>query len=230
MEKSFPKIVDLPEYREQSYIFSSREEAGEILAQMLHGQVPDPAIVLAIPAGGVPVARTLAENLGLPWDMAVVKKINPPGNTEFGYGAVAFDGTILLNEEFLRGVSFPQEVIEDGIYLTRQKVRDRLKVLRGDHPFPKLKGKTVILVDDGLATGFTLLVAIRAVKKLGAKSILVALPTAHEESLRRILPEVQAIYCANIRSGMSFAVADAYQDWHDVPLEEVLAVASAPQK
>jgi predicted phosphoribosyltransferase len=102
------------------------------------------------------------------------------------------------------------------------KINRRVKIFRGGSPFPDLIGRRVLLVDDGLASGFTLLVAADAVKKAGAASITVAVPTGHIETIHRIVEQVDAVYCPNIRSGMRFAVADAYKRWSDVTEEELL--------
>jgi predicted phosphoribosyltransferase len=180
--------------------------------------------VLAIPAGGVPVAAVIAERLQIPLDVAVVSKITLPWNTEAGYGAVAFDGTMRLNEDLLPRLGLTEEQIQQGIDETTQKVLRRVRRFRGDQPFPDLTKRQAILVDDGLASGFTLLVAVEAPRKAGARNICVAVPTGHGSSLQRVIPEVEALYCANIRTGFSFAVADAYAAWTDVTEEEAIAL------
>ncbi|RDV81710.1 phosphoribosyltransferase [Ammonifex thiophilus] len=220
------KVYDLPELRGKERVFADREEAGRVLAGMLEKYRGSNALVLAIPAGGVPVAAVLAEELGLELDVAVVSKITLPWTTEAGYGAVAFDGTLLLNQELISYYGLTEEEIEEGRQKTAAKVARRVKELRGDRPFPQLKGRPVILVDDGLASGFTMLTAIQALQKLGADRLIVAVPTAHWGALERVAPYVEAIYCPNIRSGWRFAVADAYELWYDVSEEEVKELLS----
>jgi putative phosphoribosyl transferase len=219
-----PNIIELPELRDRTRVFRDRQHAGEALAEMLSTYSKSDAIVLAIPAGGVPVAVPIAEMLHIPLDVAVVSKITLPWNTEAGYGAVAFDKTMRLNEDFLPRLGLTEEEIQQGIDQTTQKVLRRAKKFRGDWPFPDLSKHAAILVDDGLASGFTLLVAVHALRNAGAHSVCVAIPTAHESSLQRVAPEVEAVYCANIRSGLSFAVADAYAHWADVAEEEAIAL------
>jgi predicted phosphoribosyltransferase len=180
--------------------------------------------VLAIPAGGVPVAAVIAERLRIPLDVAVVSKITLPWNTEAGYGAVAFDGTMRLNEALVAHLGLTEEQIQQGIAQTTQKVLRRAKRFRGDRPFPDLAKRQAILVDDGLASGFTMLKAVEALRKAGAQHLCVAVPTGHGSSLPRMASEVEALYCANIRSGFSFAVADAYEAWTDVTEEEAIAI------
>jgi predicted phosphoribosyltransferase len=182
------------------------------------------AIVLAVPVGGVPVAAILAESLNLILDVAVVSKITLPWNTEAGFGAVAFDGTVRLNERLLAGLGLTEEEIEQGIKVTTSKVQRRLRELHGDRPMPELAERKVILVDDGIASGFTLLVAVEALKNKSANEIIIAVPTGHHQSLKCLVGEVKAVYCANVRSGWNFAVADAYKRWSDVDQTEALEI------
>jgi putative phosphoribosyl transferase len=217
-------VIERPELRDRTRVFRNRHHAGEVLADMLSSYGKTEAIVLAIPAGGVPVAAAIAERLRIPLDVAVVSKITLPWNTEAGYGAVAFDGTMRLNEDLLPHLGLIEAQIQQGIKQTTQKVLRRVKKFRGDRPFPDLTKRRAILVDDGLASGFTMLVAIEALRKAGARHICVAVPTGHGSSLPRMASEVEALYCANIRGGFSFAVADAYEAWTDVTEEEAIAL------
>jgi putative phosphoribosyl transferase len=154
----------------------------------------------------------------------VVSKITLPWNTEAGYGAVAFDGTMRLNEGLLPRLGLLEEQIQQGIEQTTQKVLRRVKRFRGDRPFPDLAECWAILVDDGLASGFTMLVAVGALRNAGARHLCVAVPTGHGSALPRMAQEVEALYCANIRGDFSFAVADAYEAWSDVAEEEAIAL------
>jgi predicted phosphoribosyltransferase len=188
---------------------------------MLKAYQDSNAMVMAIPAGGVAVAAVLARELKLPLDVAVISKITPSWNSEVGYGAVAFDGTVRLNEDYLARFNLGQEEIQKGIQKTKQKVARRVKMFRGERALPDFK-MPIIVVDDGVASGFTLRVAIEALRKAGSQQIILAVPTAHEESIQRVINEVDAIYCPNIRSGLSYAVADAYEEWRDLDEEEVV--------
>lgn len=181
------------------------------------------AIVMGIPAGGIAVAVEIARELDLPLDIAVVSKITLPWNSEAGYGAVAFDGTVMLNEEFLSRLNLSNQEIQAGIKKTEQKVARRVTMFRGDRPLPDFK-RPIILVDDGLASGFTLRVAIKALRQNNATNVILGVPTAHSESVQMILEEVEAIYCPNLRRGFSFAVADAYEQWSDLDEQEVLRI------
>jgi len=231
MALSPPKnVVELPELRDRIAVFRDRDHGGAILAKMLTDYTGGNATIMAIPAGGVPVAKVMAERLNLPLDLAVVSKITLPWNTEAGYGAVAFDGTVRLNENLVARFGLTKEQIQEGIDKTSQKVANRVKALRGAGTWPGLSGRQAILVDDGLASGFTMLVAIEALKKAGVDSLNVAVPTGHESSIVRISSEVDTLYCANIRGGFSFAVADAYMRWSDVREVEVATLLADFQR
>jgi len=217
-------IIDLPELREQTHVFKERTHAGQVLAKMLAAHDTQGGIILAIPAGGVPVGVVMAETTGLDFDVAVVSKITLPWNTEAGYGAVAFDGTVKLNEDMVRRVNLTAEEVKQGIQKTTAKVLRRVTKLRGSQPLPDLENRSAILVDDGLASGFTLRVAVAALRNAGAGRIVVAVPTAHRHSAEMIAREVEALYCANIRGGLSYAVASAYRHWSDVAEEELIKI------
>lgn len=160
-------ILELPELRDQVRIFRSRDQAGRVVAGMLGKFKGTDSLILAIPSGGVPVGVAIAEELNLALEAAVVSKITLPWNTEAGYGAVAFDGTVRINEDLLPHLRLSEQQIAEGVEKTRQKVQRRVKKFLGERPFPDLSRKAAILVDDGLASGFTLLVAAAAVRRLG---------------------------------------------------------------
>ena len=221
------RLHDRPELRDRTGVFAGRAEAGSTLARMLEAYRNSDAIVMAIPAGGVPVGAVIARELDLGLDVAVVSKITPSWNSEVGYGAVAFDGTVRLNEELLAGFGLSRREIEQGIAATNRKVQQRVRLFRGDRPLPDVTNRTTILVDDGLASGFTMQVAAEALRNGGASKILVAVPTAHGQAIRRLTDHVEAIYCANVRGGWSFAVADAYRQWSDVGEDDAAGILKA---
>lgn len=216
-----PRIVELPELRDRVRVFRDRAHAGEILAGMLAAEVQPGAIVLGIPAGGVPVAAAIAARLGLALDVAVVSKALLPWNTEAGYGAVAFDGTVRLNEPLAEALGLDRPTMEAGVAATRARVERRVRTLRAGRPFPDLRSRAALLVDDGLASGFTMLVAVEALRHGGAADVRVAVPTGHLRAVERVAPRVERVFCANVRGGRSFAVADAYLRWTDVGEDEV---------
>ncbi len=216
-------VVDLPELRDRTRVFRDRREAGDVLAGLVGEALPAGTLVLGIPAGGLPVAAELARRLALPLDVAVVSKATPAWNTEVGYGAVAFDGTARVNERLVRALGLSPAEVEAGLEATRAKVARRVHLFRADSPL-ETAGRSCLLVDDGLASGTTMSVAVEALRRGGAAEVLVAVPTAHAEAAARLAALVDRLWVANVRGGRSFAVADAYRTWRDVPEEEALAL------
>lgn len=187
------------------------------------------AEVFAIPSGGVPVAVEIAETLSLPLDVAVVSKILLPWNTESGFGAVGFDGSVWLNEEYVAHYVLDKQMIEQQTRAAMAKVQRRVQLFREDRQWPDLANRAAILVDDGIAAGSTMRVALAALRNVGAGKIIVAVPTAHQEALGQIQSGVDELYCANIRSGWQFAVASAYRMWDDVDEAEALRLVRSFQ-
>ncbi len=221
MKKTPENVYEDRQLFDRSHVFTDRRHAGKFLAEMLLFYKDSDALVMGIPAGGVPVAAEIARGLGLPLDVAVVSKITLPWTTEAGYGAVAFDGTVKLNEELVEQVGLGRQTVQEGIQNTKQKVENRNRLFRGDRPMPRLSDRKIILVDDGLASGFTMRVAVAAIQDAGASKVVVAVPTGPIRSVERISPQVDRLYCANIRTGVRFAVAEAYENWYDVSESEV---------
>ncbi len=217
-------IHELRELRDRPEVFRDRAHAGEVLAGMLEPWRGGETCVLAIPAGGVPVAARLGAVLGVPLGVAVVSKITLPWNSEVGYGAVAFDGTVRLNDQLVAHFGLDPGVVEAGIEATTQKVRRRAAALRGAVEAAAIGGRDVLLVDDGLASGFTMRVALDALRPLGPRRLAVAVPTGSPRTLGALEGHADELYCANVRGGFSFAVADAYQHWSDVDESEVAAI------
>jgi predicted phosphoribosyltransferase len=215
------RFVEMPELRDRVRVFRDRTHAGEVLAGMLGDLLSPAALVLAIPAGGVPVGVEIARRLNLKFDLAVVSKILIPGTTEAGYGAVAFDGTVRLNEPLVEALALTERAVGEGISATRRRVAHRVRHWRHSRPFPDLRGIPAVLVDDGLASGFTMRVAVEALRAGGAGEVVVAVPTGHLDAVRELAPLVESLCCANVRGGRSFAVADAYRAWRDVSEDEV---------
>jgi predicted phosphoribosyltransferase len=221
-----PKIYEKKELRQKNYVFKDRVEAGEILGEMLEAKYKETrnSIVLAIPAGGVPVAIQVSRKLKFPLDLIIIKKIPIPHNPEAGYGAVTLEGNAFLNEDLVSRLKLDSAQIENDISLIRKELEERNKVFREGRPSPDLSDKTAILVDDGLASGYTMMASINAVRNGGAKEIVIAIPTAPMSSIEKIDSLVDEVYCANIRDKIFFAVADAYEHWYDLSREDVLAL------
>jgi putative phosphoribosyl transferase len=217
------KIVENSAYRDRTSVFRDRFEAGKILAKELKEYAGNQdVIVLAVPAGGVPVCRMIAQKLAAPMDIIIVRKLQIPWSPEAGFGAVTWDGKFILNEELVKQLHLTPEEVETALFAAKKNVEERLTKFRRDKRLPDLSNKIVILVDDGLASGFTMLVAIKSVKEKAPKKIVVAVPTASLSAIELLMPEVDEIVCPNIRSGESFAVAESYKNWYDLSDEEVL--------
>lgn len=215
-------VVDEPALRDRTFVFRDRLDAGEMLAEKLRGILSESkGLVLGIPAGGVPVASVVANKLSFELDVAVVRKVQVPWNTEAGFGAVSWDGTVMLNELLVAGLGLNDRAVQVGISKTKRIVEERPRRFRGDRSFPDVRGETVVLVDDGLASGFTMLVAATSVKKLNPGRVVVAVPTASASAVELVAREVDLLVCLNVRGGPVFAVADAYQNWYDLTDEEV---------
>jgi putative phosphoribosyl transferase len=204
--------------------FRDRAAAGARLAAMLEKYRASDALVLAIPAGGVPVGAAIARELGLALQAAPVSKVLYPWTTESGFGAVAFDGSVWLDEKAIGASRLAKPEIEKAVADARTKVERRSRKLLGDRMLSDLSGKTVILVDDGIAAGSTMRTAIAALRRLGAGRIVVAVPTAPSRSVEAVRKLADEIVCADIRGGAWFAVADAYEEWRDLSDDEVEAM------
>lgn len=216
------KIIEMRELRNKNYVFRDRVHAGELLAGKLKPYVGKDSIVLAIPSGGVPIGSTIAKELGLQMDLIIVRKLPIPYNTEAGFGSMSWNGEVKLNEKLVEQLELSDPEIDSIIRDVKSELDKRMEIFRGNRPFPELKGKTAIIVDDGLASGYTLLAAISSVKKLSPARIIVAVPTASKNAVDLLAPYVDEIFCLNIRETKIFAVADAYQEWHDLTQQEVL--------
>jgi putative phosphoribosyl transferase len=216
------KILDDPALRNRTYVFADRAAAGKRLAEMLRDYEGKPLRLFAIPAGGVPVAAQIARALAVPLDLVIVRKMQLPWTTEAGFGALDPDGTPLMNEALLSHYPLSPQQIEAQVAKTLANLKEREEHLRGGRPYPELAGATTIIVDDGLASGYTMRAAVRFLKGKGAGELIVAVPTALDRTAQALLPLVDLLVCPNLRGGMSFAVAEAYENWYDVDQKEVL--------
>lgn len=200
-------------------MFKDRKDAGQRLAKALSPYEGMDPLVLAIPRGGVEVAVQVAQGLKSEWAILVVRKLPFPDNPEAGFGAIAEDGSTFMFEHIV--AALPPGVIEKTVEQQEHEIRRRIAVLRHDIPLPPLAGRTVILVDDGIAMGSTVRAAIAMCRKQKAGKIVVAAPVASPRTADELAELADDIVI--LEKPLSFrAVAQAYQNWHDVPDEEVL--------
>jgi predicted phosphoribosyltransferase len=178
-------------------IFRDRKEAGRQLASRLtkYANRPD-VIVLALPRGGVPVAYEVAKQIGAPLDVFLVRKLGVPGYEELAMGAIASGGVRIINEDIVRQLQIPGEVIDAVAAEEQRELERRERAYRDDRPPPDVKGRTVILIDDGLATGSTMRAAAAALRKLGPARIVVAVPVSAPETCDEFREEVDEVVCA----------------------------------
>jgi len=219
------KIIEEQAFRGRTLVFRDREHAGKLLAEKLREYNDKRKVmILALPAGGVPVAYEVAKELEVPMNVMVVRKIQIPWNTEAGFGALTWDDQIVLNKTLISQLGLTKEDIEDSISNTKRNIQERLRKFSGDKPMPDIEGKIVILVDDGLASGFTMLAAARSARKRKIEKLVAAVPTASLGALKLLSAEVDEVVCLNIRTGPAFAVAEAYQNWYNLTDEEVTQI------
>lgn len=215
-------------------IFKDRTEAGKKLAEKVKKLKLENPIVLAIPCGGVPVGVEIAKKLGCPLNLIVLRKLQIPDNPEAGFGAITADKTVIsegkneqsefiLNPGIAPFLGLTQNQIDSIVEKTVAEIKRREKVFKVRKI--TLINKSVILVDDGLASGYTMLAAIKSVKKQKPKKVLVAVSTASGRAVSLVKAEVDRFICLYIHPGqLPFAVASSYKNWHDLKDEEVLEI------
>lgn len=187
-------------------------------------------IALGIPRGGIPVGYVLAEKLECELDTIVLRKIPIPSDPEAGYGAVALDKTVILNQEIVDHLHLSREEMEQGIEEVYQEVKRRNDLYRKGRAFPDLKDRSVILTDDGLATGYTMLTAVEFCQKKKPKEIIVAVPVASDSAAELIRPEVDRFIVLHISHSFYFAVASFYERFEDMTDEEVVEILDESRK
>ena len=207
-------------------VFQDREEAGQRLAQALKdtgGSFRD-GVVLAVPRGGVVVGAQVARELGLPLDLIIPRKIGAPHNPEAAVGAVAQDGTAIFDRHILNVLRLREEDLEADIEREVAEIRRRMKKYRGKEDYPPYDGKKIILVDDGVATGYTILAAIRSVKNMFHPAELVlAIPVAPPDTLTMLKKEVDRAICL-LTPANFYAVGQFYVDFGQTADEEVIVL------
>lgn len=172
---------------EEPPIFYDRHDAGRQLGEVLREMnIEGDILVLALPRGGVPVGYEVAKALGAPLDVWVTRKIGAPGNPEFAIGAVASDGTLILDEEVITQLGIPQEYIDAEVERQMAEIERRLELYRGERPKPRIEGRTVILVDDGVATGSTVRASLMALRKRNPAQLILAVGVGPPSTIRML--------------------------------------------
>lgn len=203
--------------------FKDRPDAGRQLARKLTGFEGQNPLVLAIPRGGVPVGCEIARAIRAPFDLIIPRKLPIPYNTEAGFGAVTPDGTVVLNEELVDEIGLRKADIDNIVMAVLDEVQRRVKVYRPGPPLDP-RGKTVIITDDGLASGYTMIAAVRSVKKQSPARVIVAVPCSPRSSVERLEREADEVVSLTVQEHGPFAVASYYDSFPDLTDGEVLAM------
>lgn len=209
-------------------VFRDRREAGRVLAQLLTAyRGRDDVVVLGLPRGGIPVAWEVASYLGAPLDAFVVRKLGAPGHEEFAVGALANDGRVVINDDVVRGLGItPQQLRDVAEREGRELIRREAAYRGGRHPV-NVTGKTVILVDDGLATGASMFAAVQALRQSDPAEIVIAVPAAPESTVREFAGLVDDVVCASMPTPF-LAVGESFWDFTQVDDDEVRELMSTP--
>jgi predicted phosphoribosyltransferase len=189
---------------------------------MLQGQTAADGLLLAIPSGGVPVAVAMQPFVGWPVELLLVRKVQIPHNSEAGFGAVNMDGERFFNQNLLDALHLSWEVVESQVQSALRTIEQRNTLFCCSKPFPDIIDRNIIIVDDGLASGYTMLAAIQFVQSRKPASITITVPTGMSDTVKNLASKVDRLYCLNIRAAYPFAVANAYMNWYDLTDKEVL--------
>lgn len=202
--------------------FRDRRDAGEQLARELGALGLAPATVLAIPRGGVIVADAIVEALGWPLDVIVPRKLRAPRNPELAIGAVTGDGTVYLDAALARSLGVDDRYLREEIAAQIAEVERRVEVYRGDRSAPDLRGRTAVLVDDGLATGATAIASVWMLRHMLAREVVLAIPVGPPDAVRRLEHEADRVVCL-LRPQAFMAVGEFYRDFTQTTDDEVVA-------
>jgi predicted phosphoribosyltransferase len=212
-------------------MFLDRTDAGRQLAEALIDlrHCPDPIVVLAIPRGGVIVAREVARALKAPIDICLTHKIGAPGNPELAIGAIADDGTTILDDFMIHGLQVPRQYIEAERAYWQIELARRAEVYRGRRARVPMKDRVAIVIDDGVATGSTLIAALRSTRAAGAKSLVAAVPVGPRDTIERALSrEADRVVCLQAPRDF-YAVGMFYRHFEQVTDEEVIEAMNNDQ-
>lgn len=215
---------------ENGAVYRNRNEAGRVLGELLSAyEDRDDVIVLGLARGGVPVAWEVARALGAPLDCFIVRKLGVPGHEEFAMGAIASGGRTVVNDDVVRGLKIPSASFRHTVEEQARELLRRERVYRGDRPPLELAGKTVILVDDGLATGSSMLAAVLAIRDHEPAHLVIAVPAAPESTLGEFSSMVDDVVCASMPTPF-LAVGESYWDFTQVTDDEVRTLLRTPTR
>ncbi len=203
-------------------LFENRYDAGRQLATQLMDYKGQTSVVLAIPNGGVPIAAKIADVLETELDLVIVRKIPFPLYPEAGFGAVADDGSIIIDDEMIRKEGLTPEQVNDQIGMVTRQVRRRSLLYRRDRQLVSVRGKLAVICDDGLASGYTMLAAVESIRRRRAGRIVVAVPTTSLVALEKVKKVADQVTSLAESNSSCFTVADYYQHWYDIPDNEVI--------
>ena len=203
-------------------MFRDRQQAGKRLAEELQKRGITGDIVLAVPRGGLPVGHAVAEAMGLGLDIVVARKMGAPGNPELAIGAVASDGSVWRNDRLIQQLGVDEDYVERTRRQEAENARAKFDRYRGDRPEPELSGKTVLIVDDGVATGATTIACIRLAYSEGAERVILAVPVAPPESVKRLQQEADQVIAVD-QPTWFMAVGQFYEQFGQVSDEEAMA-------
>jgi len=221
-ERTLPgKVIEDPTLRNRSRVFKDRSHAGRELARWIEGLELKEPLVLAIPSGGVPVGVEIVKALGFEFDLLIARKLQIPGNTEAGFGACVAGGQLFLNEELTDRIRLTDGQINSAEKKTRTELERRNREFRGGKPAPEVRARDVVLVDDGLASGYTMIAATAWAREHKAQRIIVAAPTGSFDTVTLMSERADMVVVPNVREGWRFAVAEAYELWCDLADDEV---------
>jgi len=209
-------------FRRQEPIFENRYDAGRQLAAKLTEYKKQSVVVLAIPNGGVLVALGVALALEADFNLIISRKIPLPLSPEGGFGAVTDDGTIILNEEVVKKTGLSQQQITYQVSQVRTAIRQRSLLYHKDRPPPVVSGKTVIIIDDGVASGFTMMAAMESVRYRRPREIIVAVPVASATALKQVEKIADKVITCVAGFAPEFYVSDFYRYWHEPSDNEVI--------
>ena len=207
-------------------MFSDREQAGAALARALSDFADEAPVVLALPRGGLPVARELARELRAPLDVLIVRKLGAPENPEFAFGAVGEGGVVVLDHGTIAGLGLSDVVRDRLITEATVEVERRMDLYRHGRALTDVAGRAVIIVDDGLATGATAEAAVRVVRALGANSVILAVPTGSRQAVRRMTAICDEVVCLETPDWFG-SVGGQYREFPQVTDAEVAELLHA---